>query len=180
MGLCTHSIIFARSQSELACDWFQRETQHFTSIRDIAEGTKAGSGIRASLKSLHVSQPEWAALPRARFYRGLNNYRLRPNNASGSTHPHLLPRRAPLNCDLTKFPSWRVTLKHASKGLRRVSDNPSAWFTTWSPVVKPGLDGWCWKSEPNHKSCLWITDKDKGEKEKAVALTFTLPIMYID
>lgn len=49
-----------------------------------------------------------------------------------ATHATWLPKApslaqaGPLNCTLTKFPSWRVTLKHSPKGLRGMSDSPSA------------------------------------------------------
>lgn len=64
--------------------------------------------------------------------------------------------------------------------LMEMSDRLSEWFTTGGAAAEPALDGWSWKTETNHKSCLWIIDRDKGGGEKAMALTFILPIMYID
>lgn len=70
--------------------------------------------------------------------------------------------------------------KATEERLMEMSDRLSEWFTTGGAAAEPVLDGWSWKTETNHKSCLWIIDRDKGRGEKAMALTFILPIMYID
>lgn len=182
--LCTHAIIFARSHSELAMIDSEGKLSTSHPQRTLPNRVELAQGLcGAQVAPAWASHPAWAvwswAQAQPRTYWWLRwAKQLTPLAQCPPTPTHGLG--SPLSCHSRKFPSWRATLKHIPKGLRGMSDNPSAWFTARSPVVKPGLDGWCWKSETNHKSCLWITDKDKGEKEKAVALTFTLPIMYID
>lgn len=93
---------------------------------DISEQNRTGSGICVS----QVTWCEFLILLWVELAPGFPPVLIiialgQAMNAPGSTSPRKLLRRAP-PLPFYKFPSWSATLKHNPKGLRGMSDNPSA------------------------------------------------------